>query len=48
LAGLIAEEVGGNSKNVITLNKAVTPWELNRKNGKIKRTSKQVMTLFQC
>jgi putative lipase involved disintegration of autophagic bodies len=33
LGGILAEEVGGNSKNVITLNKAVTPWELNRKNG---------------
>jgi hypothetical protein len=34
LGGIVAEEVGGNSKNIITLNKAVTPWELNRKNGK--------------
>jgi hypothetical protein len=33
LGGIVAEEVGGKSKNVITLNKAVTPWELNRKNG---------------
>jgi phosphotransferase system IIB component len=30
----VAEEVGGKSKNIITLNKAVTPLELNRKNGK--------------
>jgi hypothetical protein len=34
LGGIVAEEVGGNSKNIITLNKAVTPLELNRKNGK--------------
>lgn len=34
LGGIVAEEVGGKSKNVITLNKAVSPWEINRVNGK--------------
>lgn len=34
LGGIIAEETGANSKNIITLNKAITPWELNKKRGK--------------
>lgn len=32
LGGLVAEEVGGKSRNVITLNKAISPWEISRKN----------------
>lgn len=34
LGGIVTEEVGGKSKNIITLNKAVSPWEINRKTGK--------------
>lgn len=34
LGGIVAEEMGGKSKNIITLNKAVSPWEINRKTGK--------------
>ena len=32
LGGLVAEEVGKNSKNVITYNKAISPFEMLKKN----------------